>query len=78
MIEAVEEFLPYAEDNWHDPEQMEVLKNFEPDLPFMIQTRQSDGTRLTKKYNPYRDDFVVDRIDLKKIFIDLKWKNWQA
>ena len=32
-----------------------------------MQTRQSDGTRPRKKYNPYSDDFVVDRIDLKKI-----------
>ena len=39
----------------------------EPDLPFTIQTRQKDGTRPRKKYNPYGDDFVVDRIDLKKI-----------
>ena len=39
----------------------------EPDLLFTIQTRQSDRTRLTKKYNPYGDDFVVDRVDLKKI-----------
>ena len=39
----------------------------EPDLPFTIQTRQSDRTRLTKKYNPYGDDFVVVRMDLKKI-----------
>ena len=39
----------------------------EPDLPFTIQTRQSDRTRLTKKFNLYGDDFVVDRIDLKKI-----------
>ena len=46
---------------------MEVPENFEPDLPFTIQTRQSDKTTLTKKYNPYGDDFVVDRIDLKKI-----------
>ena len=28
---------------------------------------QKDGTRPRKKYNPYGDDFVVDRIDLKKI-----------
>ena len=46
---------------------MEVPKNLEPDLPFTIQTRQNDGTRPRKKYNPYGDDFVVDRIDLKKI-----------
>ena len=39
----------------------------EPDLPFTIQTRQKDGTRPRKKYSPYGDDFVVDRIDLKKI-----------
>ena len=46
---------------------MEVPKNLEPDLPFTMQTRQSDGTRPRKKYNPYGDDFVVDRIDLKNI-----------
>ena len=39
----------------------------ETDLPFTIQTRQNDGTRPRKKYNPYGDDFLVDRIDLKKI-----------
>ena len=42
MIEADEETLPYTEEDWQDPEQME------PDLPFTIQTRQSDRTRLRK------------------------------
>ena len=32
-----------------------------------MQTRQNDRTRSKKKYNPYGDDFVVYRIDLKKI-----------
>ena len=41
--------------------------NLEPDLPFTIQTRQNDRTRSKKKCNTYGDDFVVDRIDLKKI-----------
>ena len=45
---------------------MEFPKNLEPDLPFTIQTRQSDRTRITKKNNPYGDDFVVDRVDLRK------------
>ena len=45
---------------------MEVPKNLEPDLPFTIQTRQNDGTRSKKKYNPYGDGFLVDRIDLKR------------
>ena len=67
VIESDDETLPYAEEDWQDPEQREAPKNLEPDLPFTIQTRQSDGTRPRKKYNPYGDDFVVDRIDLKKI-----------
>ena len=67
MIEAVDATLPYAEEGWQDPEQMEVPKNLEPDLPLTIQTRQNAGTRPRKKYNPYGDDFVVDSIDLKKI-----------
>ena len=67
QIEADDETLPYAEEDWQDPEQIEVPKNLEPDLPFTMQTRQKDGTRPRKKYNPYVDDFVVDRIDLKKI-----------
>ena len=66
MIEADEETLPYAGEDWQDPEQMEIPKNLEPDLPLTIQTRQIDKTRPKKKYNPYGDDFVVDRIDLKK------------
>ena len=67
QIEADDETLPYAEEDWQDPEQIEVPKNLEPDLPFTIQTRQKDGMRPRKKYNPYGDDFVLDRIDLKKI-----------
>ena len=67
MIEEDDETLPYAEEDWQDPKQMEVPKNLEPDLPFTMQTRQSDGSRPRKKYNPYGDDFVVDRIYLKKI-----------
>ena len=67
VIEADEETLPYAEEDWQDPEQREVPKNLKPDVPFTIQTRQIDRTRSKKKYNPYGDDFVVDRIDLKKI-----------
>ena len=32
-----------------------------------MQTRQCDRTRTAKKNNHHGDDFVVDRIDLKKI-----------
>ena len=67
VIEADDETLPYAEEDWQDPEQREVPKNLEPDLPFTIQTQQNDRTRSKRKYNPYGDDLVVDTIDLKKI-----------
>ena len=67
MIEADDETLPYAEEDWQGPDQMEVPKNLEPDLPLTVQTRQNARTRPRKKYNPYGDDFVVDRIYLKKI-----------
>ena len=49
------------------PTQKRTGKNLQPDLSFAIQPRQSDRQRITKKYNPYGDDFIVDRIDLKKI-----------
>ena len=50
------------------PEQIEVSQELGTVFfPFTIQTRQKDGMRPRKKYNPYGDDFVVDRIDLKKI-----------
>ena len=48
-IEADNETLPYAEEDWQDPEQTEVPKNLETDLPFTMQTRQKDGTRPRKK-----------------------------
>ena len=65
VIEADDETLPYAEEDWQDPEQTEVPRNIEPDFPFTMQTRQGDGKRPRKKYNRYGDDFVVDKIDLK-------------
>ena len=67
IIDADEESLPYAEEDWQDTEQIAVPKNLEPDLPFAIQTRHNDRQRITKKYNAYGDDFIKDRIDLKKI-----------
>ena len=34
VIEADEETLPYAEEDWQEPEQMEIPKSLEPDLPY--------------------------------------------
>ena len=67
VIEADDETLPYAEEDWQDPEQREVPKNLEPDLPFTLQTRSNDRKRPRERNNPYGDEFVVDRKDIKKI-----------
>ena len=72
VTEADEETLPYADEDWQDHEQMQVTKNLEPDLPFTIQTRQNDRTRSEKKYSPYGDDFVVDRIDLTYLMATIR------
>ena len=40
----------------------------ESDLPYTMQTRQSNRTRTARTY---ADDFVMDRIDLKKIMEEL-------
>ena len=61
IIEAGEGTLPYAEEKWRDPEQIEFPKNLEPGLPIALQTRHSDRKRVTNKYNSYGDDFIVDR-----------------
>ena len=45
-IEADDETLPYAEEDWQDPEQREVPKNLEPDLPFTM-TGQDPGRNRT-------------------------------
>ena len=70
-IEVDEKSLPSAEEHWENPEQIEVPRNMEPDLLFSMLTSQSDRTRHAKKYNPYGDDFLMDRIDLKKIVEDV-------
>ena len=62
-IKADDKTLPYAEENWYDPEQNEKPKNTEQDLPFIMQTREIPA----KQYNPYGDKFMGDRTDLTKV-----------
>ena len=45
--------------------------NLEPNILFSMQTRQNERARHAEKYNPYGDDFIVDRIDPKKIVEEL-------
>ena len=50
-IKADEENLPYAEEDWEDPEQREIPKSTRRDLPLTMQTHQSNRERPAKKYN---------------------------
>ena len=43
VIKADDEILPYAEEDWQDPEKREVPKNLEPDLQFTIQNVKMTG-----------------------------------
>ena len=61
-VEVDDETLPYAEEDWECPEQNEIDKGIQPDFPLTMETRQSKRGKNKKKYNPYGEDFVVDRI----------------
>ena len=70
-VEVDDETLPYAEEDWVCPEQTEVDKSVRPDFPFTLETRQSKRGKGKKKYNPYGEDFVIDRIVLSDMIYSL-------
>ena len=59
-VEVDDETLPYAEEG-----DTEIDEGAEPDFPFT--RRQCKRGRNKKKYNPYGEDFVVDRIVLRDV-----------
>ena len=52
----------FAEEDWNDPEQDEVPKWTEPDLPITAGTRSGNRKRTGIRYNRYGDDFLIDKI----------------
>ena len=50
------------EEDWNDPEQDEVPKWTEPDLPITAGTRSGNRKRTGMRYNRYGDDFLIDKI----------------
>ena len=60
-IEVDDETLPYVEEVWNCPEQTKIDKGVELDFPLTMETRQSKRGRDKRKYNPYGEDFFVDR-----------------
>ena len=63
-VEVDDETLPYAEEDWDCQEQTEIDKGIQPDFSLTMETRQSNKGRDKKKYKPYGEDFVKDRIVL--------------
>ena len=70
-VEVDDETLPYAEEDWDCPEQTESDKGIQHDFPLTMETRQSKRGRDKKKYNPYGEDFVIDRIFLSDMMQSL-------
>ena len=70
-VEVDDETLPYAEEDWDCPEQTEIDKGIQLDFPLNLETRQSKKGRSKKKYNPYGEDFVINRIVLSDMMESL-------
>ena len=70
-VEVDGETLPYAEEDWDCPEQSKVDKVIQPDFPLTMETRQSKRGRNKKKYNPYGEDFVIERTILSDMMDSL-------
>ena len=70
-VEVDDETQPDAEEDSDCPEQFESDKGVEPDFPFTMETRQSWKGRNKEKYNPYGEDFVIDRIVLSDMMESL-------
>ena len=70
-VEVDDETLPYAEEDWDCPEQTEIDKGIQPDFSLTMETRQCKKGRDKKKYNPYGEDFVIDRIVLNDMMESL-------
>ena len=69
-VEVDDETLPYAEEDWDCPEQTEIDRGVLPDFPLTMETRQTIG-KNKKKYNPYGENFVIDRIVLSDMMESL-------
>ena len=70
-VEVDDETLPYTEEEWDCPEQTEIENGVQPDFPLAMEIRQSKKGRNKKKYNPYGEGFVIDRIVLSDMMESL-------
>ena len=61
-MDGKEKIESFVEEDCNDPEQNEVLKWTEPDLPITAGTRSGNRKRTGMRYNRYGDDFLIDKI----------------
>ena len=61
-IEADSDAESFAEQDWNEPEQDEVPKWTEPDLPITAGTRSGNRKRTGMRYNRYGNEFLIDKI----------------
>ena len=59
------------EEDCNDPEQDEVPKWTETDLPITAGTRSGNRKWTSMRYNRYGDDFLIDKIRLDKLSDEL-------
>ena len=62
----------FAEEDCNDPEQNEVPKWTEPDMPVNTRTRKGDRKRTNMRYNRNGDEFLIDKIQPEEIGEELK------
>ena len=61
-IEAGSDAESFAEEDGNDPEQVEVPKWTETDLPITTDTRSGNRKRTGMRYKRYGDGFLIDKI----------------
>ena len=66
-IDADSDAGSFAEEDWNDPEQNEVSKWTEPDLPKTAGIRNGNCKRTGMRYNRCGDDFLIDKIQPDEI-----------
>ena len=52
----------FAVEDWNEPEQNEVPKWTEPDMPLTTETGKGGRKRTCMRYNRYGDEFLIDKI----------------
>ena len=70
-IEAGSDAESFEEKDRNDPEQDEVPKWSEPDLPIKAGTRSGNCNRTGMRYNRYEDDFLIDKIQTDELSEEL-------